>query len=203
MARRRSVYGKKKRINIIPILIILLLVALLVFIVMKLFPKNDYADTVDEVLSFDILKITGSISTVSSIDTEVYENDKIRYTNKHDNIKKLNSFDGTITGDLDEVGTAKILLEDLNRLQKSSLVTELPKKDNGYYWFDLNVVVEDDFLIFEGEDEYHFDLYYDKEENIVYVKEKYYDEFSKKNNKLQLQGYIADEQYQKLIEELV
>ncbi len=203
MARRRSnMYGKKRKINYGRIILLVALLILLIFISLNLFRKNDYSSKIEEVLNSEIIDISGTISGVSEVDINVYANEGISYTNQHDGIKKLNSFDGTFPSDLDEVGIAKVLLENLAKAEEYALVSNLPKKENGYYWFHVNFVVEDNFLIFENQDEYNFDLYYDIENGKIYVKEKYYNEFSQKNNKLKFKEYEADEEFKSLITEL-
>jgi len=203
MARRRSnMYGKKRKINYGRILGLASFIILLVFLISTVFKKTDYMTKLDEVLNSDIAEISGTISGVSAVDINVYSNNGIRYTNQHKSIKQLNSFNGTISEDLDKAGTAKILMENLTKAKETSLITSLPEKENGYYWLDVNFVIENNILIFEKNEEYNFDLFYDIEEQKIYAKEKYYNEYSKKNNKLELQGYEADEEFKKLITEL-
>lgn len=202
MAKRHSMYGKKRKINYGRIIVLLAVLAALVFAVYSFFSTQDYQEKIDEVMSSQILKISGTISSVSFVDPTVYSNEGIRYTSQHEKVKKLNSFDGTLSDDLDKVGVAKLLLENLADADEAAKVKELSKKDDGYYWLDVSVVVENSFLIFENEDEYNFDLYYDIEAETIYVKEKYHNEFSTKNNRLDLQGYEADEEFVKLIKEL-
>lgn len=202
MARRRSMYSKRRKINYGRIIVLLAVLAVLVFTVYSFFSTQDYQEKIDEVMSSQILKVSGSLSSVSDVDPTVYSNEGIRYANQHEMIKKINSFDGALSEDLDKVGIAKLLLENLADADEAAKVKELPKKDDGYYWLDVSILIEDSFLIFENEDEYNFDLYYDMEEEKIYVKEKYHKEYSTKNNKLDLQGYEADEEFVKLIKEL-
>lgn len=200
MARRRSkIYGKKRKIRYGRIIGLVALLFLLVLFISTFFKKNDYVTRIDDVLNSEILEISGTISSVSSVDINVYSNDGIRYTNQHESIKRLNSFDGTVSDDLDKAGTVKIIMENLADAKETSLTATLPEKENGYYWLDVNFVVKDKVLIFENTEAYNFDLYYDIEDEKIYVKEKYYNEFSMKNNKLEFQGYEADEEFNNLI----
>lgn len=203
MARRRSnIYGKKRKINygrIIGLVAVLILLSLLIF---SVFRKVDYRTKLDEVLNSEIIEMSGTISSVSAVDINVYSNDGIRYTNQHSSIKKLNSFDGTISDDSDKTETAKKIMENLTDAKEASLIVTLPEKEDGYYWMDVNFIVKDKILIFDNEEAYNFDLYYDIEDEKIYLKDKYYNEFSTKNNKLKLQGYEADEEFKNLITEL-
>lgn len=199
MARRRNMYSKKKRINYGRIFLLLLILVVLIGAVFLLFKKNDYIGVVTEALDAKITKISGSINSVSDVDYSVYSNDGIRYSNQHENIIKLNIIDGTNTEDLEN---AKLLFQNLINSKETTKVDNLPLKENGYYWVDANLTVEDFKLFIKDENEYNFDLYYDIEEKTVYVKEKYYNEFSKKNNKLELQGYEATDEFIKAIEGL-
>jgi len=193
MARRRNnIYGKKRKVNYGRILGLAAVIILLIFFIFTVFRKDDYVTKVNEVLNSEIAEISGTISSVSAVDINVYSNDGIRYTNQHKNIKRLNSFDDT----------AKILMENFAQAKETSLVAGLPEKENGYYWLEVNFVVENNTFIFENNEECNFDLYYDIEDEKIYAKEKYYNEYSKKNNKLELQGYEADEEFKKLITEL-
>lgn len=202
MARRRRTYSRKKKVNLLPVIIILFVAIAIVVLTMKFFSSSDYISQINYVLSSEIKSITGSVSKVSEIDTEVYVNNGITYTNQHKGKISLNNFDGNVPDDLDKAETAKAILDSLKNLNEDQIVSELPPKQNGYYWFNVNVVIEDNFLLFKNEEEFSFNLYYDIEEEKVYVKEKYYDEFSKKNNKVKLQGYKADENYKSLIHNL-
>jgi len=203
MARRRSnIYRKRRKINYGRIIGLVAVLILLLLFIFSIFRKNDYVTKLDEVINSEIVEMSGSLSSVSAVDINVYSNDGIRYTNQHENIKELNSFDGTVSSDLDKAGTAKILFENLSKAKETVTVSDLPEKDNGYYWMDVNFVVKDKILIFDNEDEYNFDLYYDIEDEKIYVKDKYFNEFSTKNNKLKLQGYEADGEFKKIISEL-
>lgn len=202
MARRRIMYGRKRKINYGRIILLILALAAIIAFVSLLFRKDDYISVIDEVLKSDINEITGTISLVSDIDITVYSNKGIRYTNQHENIKRLNSFDGAKTDDLDKSGIVKILFENLLKSKESVKTEDLPKKDDGYYWIDADFVVEDEKLFFSDEEVYNFDLFYDIETKTVYVKENYYSEFSTKNNKQKLQGYEATDEFVKFIEEL-
>ena len=199
MARRKRVYGKRRRINYKRIALLVLAIIVLIFLVSKIFKKNSYISKVDQVLNSEISMISGSISSVSKIDARVYENDGIKYTNQHEGIKKHVTFDGSLSDDMDKVSDAKILLENLVKSEKTETVEELPAKEDGYYWLEADVVTKDKVLIFTKENEYNFDLYYDIENEVIYVKEKYYDEFSKKYNKTKLQGYKATDEFTKTL----
>lgn len=202
MARRGRMYGKKRKINYGRILILLLLLVVVIAVISLLFRKNEYISVIDDVLKSDIREISGTISSVSDVDITVYSNDGIRYTNQHEDIKKLNSFDGTKTEDLDKSGNVKLLFENLYKSKKTVLTEDLPLKKDGYYWVEANFVVEDEKLFFSDEEEYNFDLYYDKETKNVYIKKEYFNEFSTKNNDQKLQGYEATEEFIKIINEL-
>ena len=199
MARRKRVYGKRRRINYKRIALLVLAIIVLIFLVSKIFKKNSYISKVDQVLNSEISMISGSISSVSKIDARVYENDGIKYTNQHEGIKKHVTFDGSLSDDMDKVSDAKILLENLVKSEKTETVEELPAKEDGYYWLEADVVTKDKVLLFTQEIEYNFDLYYDIENEVIYVKEKYYDEFSKKYNKTKLQGYKATDEFTKTL----
>lgn len=199
MARRKRVYGKRRRINYKRIALLVLAIIVLIFLVSKIFKKNSYISKVDQVLNSEISMISGSISSVSKIDARVYENDGIKYTNQHEGIKKHVTFDGSLSDDMDKVSDAKILLENLVKSEKTETVEELPAKEDGYYWLEADVVTKDKVLVFTKENEYNFDLYYDIENEVIYVKEKYYDEFSKKYNKTKLQGYKASDEFTKTL----
>jgi len=202
MGRRRSTYSRKKKINFKPIIIILLALVFFAAIGVKIFSSNDYTTQIEEILSSNILKTTGAVSNISSVDIKVYSNEGIKYTNKHENIIKLSSFDSSIQEDMGKVDAAKKMLENLGKLEEVETVNELSPKQNGYYWIDINLVAEEKTLIFKSEEDYNIDLYYDISEQKIYVKNKYYDEFSKKNNKSKLKTYKVDDEYKKLIEEL-
>lgn len=204
MARRRITYGrKKKRINLLPVIIIVFAVVAVVVLIMKLFSTKDYITQINYVLSSEIKSISGNVSKVSEVDTEVYVNDGIVYTNQHKGKTNINNFYGNVTdGLLEDPGTARNLLDSLKSLRVDGVVSELPQKPEGYYWLHINVLVVDNFLLFKNEKENSFNFYYDISDEKVYVKEKYYDEFNKKNNKVDLQGYNVDENFKKLIEEL-
>ena len=199
MARRKRVYSKRRRINYKRIALLVLAIIVLIFLVSKIFKKNSYISKVDQVLNSEISMISGSISSVSKIDARVYENDGIKYTNQHEGIKKHVTFDGSLSDDMDKVSDAKILLENLVKSEKTETLEELPAKEDGYYWLEADVVTKDKVLLFTQEIEYNFDLYYDIENEVIYVKEKYYDEFSKKYNKTKLQGYKASDEFTKTL----
>lgn len=202
MARRRSMYGKKRKINYGRIILLVFLLVAVIALVSLLFRKDDYISVIDEVLQADINEISGEVNFVSDVDITVYSNKGIRYTNQHDNIKNLVSFDGTNTEDLDKSGNVKILFENILKSKETVLIEDIPAKTDGYYWIDADFTVEDEKLFFNDEEEYNFDLYYDIEAKTIYIKEEYFSEFSTKNNKQKLQGYEATEEFIKIIEEL-
>ncbi len=195
MARRKRVYGKRRRINYNRVALLVLAIIVLIFLVSKIFKKNSYISKVDQVLNSEISMISGSISSVSKIDARVYENDGIKYTNQHEGIKKYVTFDGSLSEDMDKVSDAKILLENLVKSEKTEVVEELPAKEDGYYWLEADVLTKNKVLLFTKENEYNFDLYYDIENEVIYVKEKYYDEFNDKYNKTKFQGYKATDEF--------
>lgn len=202
MARRRSMYGKKRKINYGRILFLVLLLIAVIALIFTLFRKDEYIGVIDEVLKSNIREISGTISSVSDVDITVYSNKGIRYTNQHVDIKKLTTFDGPKSEDLDKSGNVKLLLENLYKSKKGVVVDDLPLKKDGYYWIDARVVIEDEKLFFKDEDEYNFDLYYDIEGKSVYTKEEYFNEFSTKNNDQKLQKYEASDEFIRIIEEL-
>ncbi len=201
MARRRSMYARRRKINYGRILLLVLVLAAIVVLVSFLFRKNDYMAVIDEALDSGTAEITGTVSHVSDVDITVYSNEGIRYANQHEDIKKLDSFDGTISNDSEKTERVRMLFESLLKLNQTSGTEDLPLTDDGYYWIDADFSVGEKSL-FGGNDVYNFDLYYDIESKVVYVKEKYYSEFSKKNNKQKLIGYQADDEFIKTIEEL-
>ncbi len=201
MAKRKRVYSKRRRINYKRIVLLVLVIIFLIFLVSKVFKKNSYISKIEEAIT-EISMISGSVSTVSKIDANVYENDGIKYTNQHEGIKKHVTFDGSLSEDLDKSGDAKVLLENLLKSEKTEVVGELPAKDDGYLWLEADVISENKILLFKVENEYNFDLYYDIENKTVYIKEKYYDEFSKKYNKIKFQGYKATDEFTKTIERM-
>ena len=201
MSRRRT-YRRKKSINFLPIIIALLVLIIIVALSVKIFSANDNISEINEIISSDLLKTSGTISNTSSIDTKVYSNDGIKYTNKHENIIRINDFNSSLPEDLEKVQTVKTILEKLGDLEKTETVKEISPKQNGYYWIDVNLVVEENLLIFNKEEEYNIDLYYDISEQKIYIKNKYYNEFSTKNNKVKLQGYKVNDEYKALIEKL-
>jgi hypothetical protein len=202
MARRRSMYGRKRKINYGRIIFLVLLLAAAIVLVTFLFRKDKYIGVIDEVLQSDINGISGTISSVSDVDITVYSNKGIRYTNQHKDIKKLNSFGGTDAGGSDKSADVKKLFENLLKSKETVSVEDLPSKKDGYYWIDADFTVENQKLFFSDEEEYNFDLYYDIENKTVYIKKEYFNEFSTKNNKQKLQGYEATEEFVKTIEEL-
>jgi len=201
MSRRRT-YGRKKSINFLPIIIVLSVLIIIVALGVKIFSANDNISQIDEILSSDILKTAGAISSTSSVDTKVYSNDGIKYTNKHENIVRIDDFNSTIPEDSEKVQTVKTILEKLGNLEEVETVKELSLKQNGYYWIDINLNVDEQLLIFDNEEEYNIDLYYDLAEQKIYLKNKYYNEFSTKNNKVKLQGYKVNDEFKSLIEKL-
>lgn len=203
MARRKRVYSKRRGINYKRIVLLVLAIIVLIFLVSKIFTKNSYISKVEEVLNSEISLISGSMSSVSKIDATVYENDGIRYTNQHEGVKKLLIFDGTLSDDMDKVGDAKTLLENLLKSEKAEVIVELPTKEDGYYWLEADIVSENKILLFNVENEYNFDLYYDIENKEIFIKEKYFDEFSKKYNKTKFQGYKATEEFTNIIDSMI
>lgn len=201
MSRRRT-YGRKKNINILPIILVLIVVIIIAAIGVKIFSANDNISQIDKLLSSDLLKTSGTISSTSSIDAKVYSNDGIRYTNKHENIARIDDFNSTLPEDSEKVQTVKTILDKLGNLEEVETVKELSAKENGYYWIDINLNVDEQMLFFENEEEYNIDLYYDITEQKIYIKNKYYDEFSTKNNKVKLQGYKVNDEFKSLIEKL-
>ncbi|MBP1926123.1 biopolymer transport protein ExbD [Sedimentibacter acidaminivorans] len=199
---RKGTFGRKKRINIVPILTLILVLVIIVVLGVKILSPNYTIPQIEELKSVDIFKTEGTISTISSVDTKVYSNDGIKYTNKHENILRLNSFNSSIPEDTEKIQTVKSLIEKLGNLEEIGKVKELVSKPDGYYWINVSLTTEEKMLVFNSEKEYNFDLYYDIEEKNIYIKNKYYDEFSTKNNKVKLLGYKVNDEYKNLIEKL-
>ena len=202
MARRKRVYSKRRRINYGRIALLITLLVILILLIVKVFSKNRYILKIEEALEQEITQMSGSISAVSKIDATIYENKGIRYTNQHDDLKRLMTFDGSLSKDMDKAGDVKILLENLLISEKTEVIAELPANDEGYYWIEADIFTKDKVLIFSVENEYNFDLYYDIENKTVYVKEKYFDEFSKKYNKTKFQGYQATDEFINILESI-
>lgn len=202
MAKRKRVYSKKRRINYKRILLLVAVIVILILLVSRIFKKDSYISKVEEALNSEISQMSGIINTVSKIDTTVYENDGIKYTNQHEGIKKLMTFDGKLSDDMDKVVDIKILLENLLKSEENEVLAELPAKDDGYYWLETNIITKNKILFFNIENEYNFDLYYDIENKEIFVKEKYFDEFSKGNNKTKFQGYKATDEFVNMINRL-
>lgn len=202
MARRRGMYGKRRKINYKRIVLLILLLVVVAFVVSLLFRKNDYIGVIEDVTKSDINEISGTVNKVSDVDITVYSNKGIRYTNQHENIIRLNSFDNTSETNRKNSDDVKLLLENLVLSKETVLLDDLPKKDTEYYWIDADVIVKNEKLFFNDEEKYNFDLYYDIEAKSIFIKEKYYSEFSSKNNKQKLQGYEATEEFVKIIENL-
>lgn len=194
MARRRGMYGKRRKINYKRITILVLLLVVVVFAVSLIFRKNDYIDVIQDVIHSDISEISGTVNKISDVDIKVYSNKGIRYTNQHENIIRLNSFDNTNEESKKNSDDVKLLLENLVLSKETVLLEDLPKKDTGYYWIEAEITVKNE--------KYDFDIYYDIESKNIFIKEKYYSEYSTKNNKQKLQGYEATEKFIKTIEEL-
>jgi biopolymer transport protein ExbD len=199
---KRGTFRRKKRINILPIIIIILVLVIIIALGVKILSPNYTIPQIEELKSVDILKTNGTISIISSVDTKVYSNDGIKYTNRHENILSLDSFNSSIPEDSDKIQTVKSLLEKLKDLEEIGKVKELISKTDGYYWINVSLTTEEKMLVFNSEEEYNFDLYYDIEEENIYIKNKYYDEFSTKNNKVKLLGYKVNDEYKSLIEKL-
>jgi len=203
MARIKRVYSRRRRrINYRRVALLLGGLVLIILLTVKIFTKNRYVSHIEKALDGDITQMSGSISTVSVIDATVYENEGIRYTNQHEDIKRLMTFEGSLPEDADKVDDVKTLLKNMIISEKTQVLDDLPRKEDGYYWIEADIFTKDKFLIFKTEDEYNFDLYYDIEDKTVYVKEKYYDEFSKKYNKVKFQGYKATDQFIDILNDL-
>ncbi|NLK65595.1 MAG: hypothetical protein GX289_10945 [Tissierellia bacterium] len=195
MARRKRVYSRRRRINYGRVALLIALLLVIVLLVVNVFSKNRYVSHIEEALEQELTLMTGSISTVSKVDATIYENDGIKYTNQHENIKRLMTYNSSLSEDMDKVNDVKTLLENLPNAEKTEAIAELSPKDDGYYWIEADIFTKDRVLIFRVENEYNFDLYYDMENEAIYVKEKYYDEFSQKYNKVKFQGYKATDEF--------
>lgn len=193
MARRKRVYSKRRRINYKRIALLVLVIILLIFLVSRIFKKNTYVAKVEEALNSEITAFTASFNTVSKVDANIYENEGIRYTNQHEGIKRH---------PLDQEDDVKKLLEFLVKSEKTDLVEDLAPKEDGYYWVEADIVAKHKLLFISKEKEYNFDFYYDIENDLIYVKEKYYEEFSKKYNKTKFQGYKAGAEFTDIIKNM-
>lgn len=204
MARRKRVYSRRRiRINYGRVALLAAALVVLILLVVKLFSKNTYISKVEDALEQEITMMSGTLSTVSKIDAAIYENDGIKYTNQHEGIKRLMSFDGSLPEDKDKAEDVKALLENLIRAEKSEeVLSDLPIKEDGYYWIEADIFTRDKVLFITSEKEYNFDLYYDIENKTVYVKEKYHDEFSKKYNKVDFRGYKATDEFIDILENI-
>mgnify|MGYP000854506965 CR=1 FL=1 len=191
MARRKRVYSKRRRINYGRVTFLIAALVVIILLVVKIFSKNRYVLHIEEALEHEMTLMTGSISTISKVDATIYENDGIKYTNQHEDIKRLMTFNSSLSEDMDKVSDVKTLLENLLNSEKTEVIAELPPKDDGYYWIEADIFTKGRVLIFTTEKEYNFDLYYDIDNEAIYVKERYYDEFNKKYNKTKFQGYKA------------
>lgn len=203
MARRKRVYSRRRRINYKRIVLLAAAIIILMLLISKMFKKDSYISKVEDALNSKITSIAGEISTVSKIDATVYENKGIKYTNQHEGIKRLLTFNGSLPDDADKVEEVKTLLKSLPELEKTEVTDELPAKDEGYYWLEADIAAKNKFLIFTKENEYNFDLYYDIENETVYIKEKYFDEFSKKYNNTKFQGYKATGEFTSTLETIL
>lgn len=201
MAKRKRMYGKKRmKINYKRIGILLAAIIILIFFTSKIFKKNSYTSKIKEALNSDINQITGSLSTVSKVDATVYENDGITYTNQHEGIIKHIKFDKNASQNADKAEISKTLFDELLKSEKTIIVAELPAKDNGYYWLETDISSKNKVKKLT---EYNFDLYYDIENETIYVKEKYFDEFNKKYNKIKFQGYKATKEFVDSMEKMI
>ena len=203
MARRKRVYSRRRRINYKRIVLLAAAVIILMLLVYRMFKRNSYISKVEDALDSKITNIAGEISTVSKIDATVYENNGIKYTNQHEGVKKLLDFGGSLPDDADKTEKVKTLLNSLPELEKTEVTAELPAKDEGYYWIDADIAVKNKVLIFTKENEFNFDLFYDIENETVYIKETYYDEFSKKYNKTKFQGCKANDEFKSALETIL
>lgn len=203
MARRKRVYSKRRRINYKRIALLAASIIILILLVLRIFKKDSYISKIEDALNSEITNIDGAISTVSKIDADIYENNGIKYTNRHEGIKKHVTFDGSLFDEEDKVENIKILFENLLKSEKKEVLAELPAKDEGYYWLEADIATKNKVLLFTKENEYNFDLYYDIENKDIYIKEKYYDEFSKKYNKTKFQGYKATDEFTATLQEIL
>jgi preprotein translocase subunit YajC len=193
MARRWRIYGKKRKIHYGRITLLLLIVVVVIFLISIPFRKEKYLDAIDKAVQSTTSEISGTINSVSDVDISVYSNNGIRYTNRHEDIKRLNSFSGANPDEAERAAQVKKLFESIYKLKETVAVEDLSLKKDGYYWIDAE---------FRGKDEYDFDLFYDIENKTVYIKTEYYNEYSTKNNKQKLQGYEASEEFVNTIEKL-
>lgn len=191
MARRKRVYSRRRRINYKRIVLLVAIIIVLILSVFKIFKKDSYISKIEEALNSEITQITATMSTVSIVDATIYENEGIKYTNQHEGIKRIVNIDET-NEDKEKIIT---LFKNLTESEKTKIIVQLPEKHDGYYWIRATFVTKNKTLIFNTEKEYNFNLYYDIETKEVYVKEKYYDEFSKKYNKTKFAGYNTNYEF--------
>ncbi|HBD62858.1 MAG TPA: hypothetical protein DC038_00325, partial [Clostridiales bacterium] len=156
-------YGRKRKIKYGRVMLLIVLFAAIVALLLSFFRKSDYAGVVDEVMKADIRSISGTISTVSDIDVRVYSKNGIRYTNQHEKIKYIDSFESSKSEDSAKADNIKRLFGNLYKLKKTEVLDDLPFKEDGYYWVDSDFSVKGKKLFFGGDEEYNFDLYYDIE----------------------------------------
>ncbi|HHZ02801.1 MAG TPA: hypothetical protein GX396_07710 [Tissierellia bacterium] len=196
MARKKRMYSRRRRINYKGIFLLLAVIIVLIALLLNIFKKDSYISKIEEALESDIVQILGTLSTVTKIDATIYENDGIKYTNQHEGIKKIKTFDGT---DQEKV---KLLFKNLLKSQETEIVDNPKDIEEGYYWIEADIISKNKVLFFTKEKEYNFDFYYDIENNRVYVKEKYFDEFNKRYNKTKFQCLSVTDEFKNIIVEM-
>lgn len=200
---RKKIYAKRRRKKNLPIIAVIIAVGIVIYFASRIFSHNEYTSVVQKILDSDISYVSSKISSISAINAEIYSEGDIKYKNQHKDIVKISEYEIDTNEDLQEYNILKKVLEKLVVLDKLDLVKDIPEKDNGYYWVDLNIKIKNKIIVIKTNKDYYIDLYYDIDNKIIYTKEKYYDEFNKKNNKVEFIGYKVDEEMVELLDNLI
>lgn len=199
MRKPKIRYKRKIKINYKRFLTSISIFVILIILLSRLFVRENYIDVLKKSLESEKVSFGGTISSVSKVDTKVYSKNGLRYTNQHEDIKRIQ----VITKDSDKAQVLERLLHKLVSANSSSKQSVLPKIEDGYIWVETTIDSVDKVLFKEKKDTYYFDIYYQKNSNKIYTLEKYYNEYSSKNNKLKLQSYEASDEIKELINILV
>lgn len=199
MRKPKIRYKRKIKINYKRFLTSISIFVILTILLTRLLIREDYIDVLKKSLESDKINFSGTISSVSKIDTKVYTNDGLRYTNQHKDIKRIQ----VIKQDSDKAQVLERLLHKLVSSNSSSKVSALPKIEDGYLWIETNIDSVDKVLFKDKKETYNFDIYYNINSNKIYTLEKYYNEYSVKNNKLKMQSYDSSDEIKELINILV
>lgn len=198
MGRKRRRRRRKSRL--VPVVLISLIVIAAVVLSVKMFSSKGYLQQIKEVMSYNSIEAECTVSRVSKVDVRVYSQGGVKYTNRHTDIQPLGSY--TDKTDMEKIITARTMLNNIESLKKGETVSELPEKKDGYYWIRLKLKTEEKGFMSKKNNNYSIDLFYDIAGRTLFIKDKYYDEFSGRNNKVKLTGYSVDDKYLKLIDEL-